>query len=91
MPLRKTKYTWTYHGRYVIITKERKKGKSMQDAEIVKRLDRLEGKLDRALQQIPANTADIGWVKGAVKLQFGALLSLVVTSIGILIRYITTL
>jgi hypothetical protein len=51
---------------------------------IEKRFDKIEAKLDRSLEQVATNKADIKWVQGYIKVSLSALITLgagVVTTI----------
>lgn len=45
--------------------------------KLERRLERIEDKLDRHLENVTKNSAEIGWIKGYVKISFTAILALI--------------
>lgn len=58
------------------------------DEELVKRLDRIEAKLDSHLAQLAKHDADLTWVRGYVKTSITSIISL---TIGLIITFFKTL
>jgi hypothetical protein len=57
--------------------------------ELVKRLDRIEHKLDIYLERITTHEADLNWVRGYIKLSVGAILSLMGGLATVLLKIFT--
>ena len=60
----------------------------MDNENLIKKLDRIESKLDKHLATLSKHEADLMWVRGYIKTSVAALLSL---TLGIISTFIRTL